>query len=142
MTKRVDTTHGTIYSILMVRLYRAAGDDYVSQGFSFAECAKAAEAYLDNPGFGGRGLYTCEIDVSPESVFDATGMDVGELAAELGLGHPGAIGVDEWVPRTQRALDALEARGVRWVVVTESYPVGTRTWIYVSGDEPVLEAAS
>ena len=57
------------------------------------------------------------------------------------MDDPGAIGLDEWLPRTPDAIDALRAAGHLWAIVAESYPRGTRTWIWLgtgTDDEPEL----
>lgn len=127
----------------MVTLYRAAQDDYLSQGMSFAESRETAALYADNPGFGGAHIYTCDVDVVDDAVLDLTGLSTAEAAALLGLTDPGAIGVDEWIPRITHRLDERVANGLQWVRVDESYPRGTVTWIWVgeSSDEPSLELA-
>lgn len=122
-------------------LWRAADDDFVRQGTAFAERRQDAEVYLDNPGFGGSSVWRARVVLTePASVMDFRGMSTAEAAAGLGLADPGAIGIDEWLPRSQRALDALEQAGVHWALVDESFPEGTTTWIWISGDEPELES--
>jgi hypothetical protein len=126
-------------------LFRVASDDYVDQGKSFAEEQDTANEYLDNPGFGGSTVYSAEVSYDPGEVLDLTGYSVAEAAEELGLNNPGAIGVDEWLPRTQKALDEASSRGYHWAKVSESFPRGTTTWIYIGGgstDEPELSEAS
>lgn len=127
----------------MKELWRAAADDYVSQGMSFAESRDVAEAYLDNPGFGGASVFCAEVEIDSGKVLDWTEMSIDDAVAELDMSHPGAIGLDEWLPRTQRALDALRERGYLWVCVSESFPHDTTTWIWLgdaSDDEPELTA--
>lgn len=119
-------------------LWRAANDDHISDSASFAETRETAEAYLDNPGFGGDTLYYTEVEI--EDYLDLTGSNAMERLLEaLDTDHIyGAIGVDELVPRVAGKLcDA----GIQWVKVTESFPADTTTWIYVGGvmgDEPEL----
>ena len=126
-------------------LYRAAKDDYVDTGYSFAESIEAARAYLDNPGFGGASLYTAVIDPRPEQVIDLTDVSTSELADMLGLSDPGAIGVDEWIPRDPGVTDGLRELGYLWAVVRESYPANTRTWIwcgvFADGEPELTELA-
>jgi hypothetical protein len=127
----------------MTTLYRAAKDDYLDQGYAFAESLETATVYLENPGFGGASLYSIEIEPTSEQVIDLTDVSVSDLAADLEMSDPGAIGVDEWLPRTVRALDALRSRGHLWAKVAESYPADTVTWIWLgtsADDEPTLEA--
>lgn len=124
------------------KLYRAAQDDYIAQGYSFAETRGAAKAYLDNPGFGGAHLYQAEVELEDGDVYDATELSTSELAEALGVTDPGAIGVDEWIPRSPKVMDLLAESGAKWVRVRESYPADTVTWIWIgdSSDEPELEA--
>lgn len=126
-----------------MRLWRAADSDYISDSCSFANDRDAAEAYLDNPGFGGSVLYYADVEIDDDELLDLTGDDALQtLLDALDSDHDyGAIGVDELVPRVASALcDA----GYQWVRVSESYPVDTITYIYVggvAGDEPELEEA-
>lgn len=122
----------------MTTLYRAANDDSIEQGISFAESRETAEQYLDNPGFGGAVIYSAETD---EEALDLCGLTVAESADLLGCSDPGSIGVDEWLPRTVAALDAVREQGYCWALVSESYPAGTTTWIWCGtalDDEPEL----
>ena len=119
-------------------LWRAANDDHISDSASFAETRETAEAYLDNPGFGGDTLYYTEVEI--DDYLDLTGDDAMERLLEAldSDSSYGAIGVDELVPRVAGKL--CEA-GVQWVKVNESFPSETTTWIYVGGvlgDEPEL----
>jgi hypothetical protein len=125
----------------MMILWRAANDDHISDSCSFAELRESAEAYLDNPGFGGDTLYSTEVEI--DDYLDLTGDDAMERLLEaLGSDHDyGAIGIDELVPRV---ASLLADAGVQWVKVAESFPADTITWIYVggvSGDEPELVEA-
>ena len=123
-------------------LWRAANDDYVDTGYSFAETRDVAEAYLDNPGFGGAQLFRTRLSVEPDQILDWTGMTLRRAARAVGLSDPGAIGLDEWLPRTPAALDALREQGFLWVLVAESFPYDTTTWIWLGtsdDEEPELE---
>ena len=115
-------------------LYRAANDDYISQGFSFATSRATAQAYLDNPGFGGATIFRTRIYVT-EEVIDLTSWSVRKLAHHLGFSDPGAIGIDEWLPRTPDALQALREEGFLWALVSESFPRDTITWIWLGTSE-------
>src|SRR5512133_2988974 len=116
-------------------LYRAADDEDISTGTSFAECEDTAREYLDNPGFGGRSIYSTEITVSDDQIVDLTGESVADVAGRCGMSDPGAIGVDEWLPRTGAAMESLRAAGYLWALVAESFPRGTTTWIWLGGVE-------
>ena len=119
-------------------LWRAAGDDHISDSASFAETRETAEAYLGNPGFGGETLYYTDVEI--EDYLDLTGDDaMADLLSAIDSDSDyGAIGVDELVPRI---ADKLCDAGYQWVKVNESFPRDTTTWIYVGGvmgDEPEL----
>lgn len=119
----------------MTTLYRAADDDHISDCASFAQSRETAELYRRNPGFGGARLWTAT--VGPEHrVLDLTGRDAMERLIDLVGIDMGAIGVDEMVPRVCGALcDA----GWDWVLVDESYPEDTVTWIWVGEGRDMLD---
>ena len=119
-----------------MKLWRATDDDIITDCASFAETREAAEAYLDNPGYGGRALYVAEVE--PERVLDLVDESdpVQRLADLLDIRHPGAIGADEWVPRI---CERIAEAGYEWVRVRESHPCDTVTWIWIAGDEPEME---
>lgn len=123
-----------------VTLYRAADDDIIVGSASFATDIDAARAYLDNPGFGGRNLYRAEVEMDEAKVLDLFDMDheaaVEAICALTDLSAPGAIGVDEWVPRI---CYQLRDAGIEWVRVRESHPEDTETWIFVGSDDPEME---
>ena len=123
-------------------LWRAANDDYVDTGYSFAEKRSIAEAYLNNPGFGGDSIYRAKVEFDDGQVLDLTEKSVGQVAKMLGVQHPGAIGLDEWLPRSPQLLERLRDAGSLWVLVKESFPSNTTTWIWIgtgADDEPELE---
>lgn len=122
------------------RLYRAANDeDANADSTAFAEERSAAETYLDNPGYGGENLYRADVEIDSSRALDMTthGDPVTALAEWLGVKHPGAIGVDEWVPQI---ADKLLGQGIHWVRVPESNPPDTVTWVHIGGgaDDPEL----
>lgn len=124
-----------------ITLYRAADDDYLDEGYSFAEKKSTARAYLDNPGYGGRHIYRAKVYYEPEAVADLRGKSADEIAEDLSLSRPGAIGADEYVTH----LSSVELRrrlarqGFEWALVDESFPLGAVTWVWLgSGEEPEL----
>jgi hypothetical protein len=123
-------------------LWRAAEDDYVRQGTSFAPKRSVAEAYLDNPGFGGEALFKAVVDLTNAPVLDMTGWKWRDVQMKLGVPTPHGIGIDEWLPQDPHMLDAIRARGYLWAKVDESYPRGEVTWIWCGhsweDDEPEL----
>jgi len=132
--------------LIVVTLWRAAADDYVPDAASFARRRADAEAYLDNPRFGGATLYRAKVRTSEDAVLNLYDErdPVTLLADRFGLQHPGAIGVDEWVPRDTRLQDALREAGYDWVIVRESFPEGAETWLWIGPfeREPKLELAT
>jgi hypothetical protein len=124
-------------------LWRAAQDDYIDTGYSFATTRANSEVYLDNPGFGGATIYRAKISVSEKQVVDLQGLTVRELAKSMGFNDPGAIDIDEWLPRTPDAITELRSQGFLWAMVEESFPENSTTWIWLGSgldDEPELEA--
>jgi hypothetical protein len=127
-------------------LYRAAQDDILPPDCaSFAESLETARAYLDNPGFGGASLYRTDVEVvegsvldltDPRNLLDVDGFDTSDLDDALQLG------ADVWLPMYGAAQERLRAAGYQWVLVRESFPAGTVTWIWIGSfeDEPELEA--
>lgn len=115
-----------------ITLYRAAKNDRVDAGHSFAETLETARTYLANPGFGGGHLYSASLKIADAEVIDLTGYTLEQLDAEHGpLSQSGAIGIDELLPRDVRICARLRDRGYLWAIVAESYPEDTRTWIWL-----------
>ena len=124
-------------------LYRAADDDYLSDCASFAADQSDAEAYLENPGFGGVTLWQTTVDVAVDQVLDIrSDRDDDQVAAILD-----AIGSDrepcgatvDAILAEPRTVEALVAEGYRWVRLTDSYPEDCETWTWLgAGDEPEL----
>jgi len=123
--------------MVMMTLWRAANDDSISDCASFSTTRGAAEAYLSNPGFGGRTLYRAEVEIDAAKVLDLIDCDdaIERLCDVTGKAHPGAIDADEWAPRISYEIrDA----GYEWVRVLESYPSETETWIFVGSNDPEM----
>ena len=119
-------------------LWRAADDDLIVGSASFAAEREDAEAYLRNPGFGGRSLYRAIVEIDDAQVLDLYDLrdPIARICEVTGLSHPGAIGADEWVPRISYDL---RAAGYEWVRVRESYPENSETWTFVGEDDPDME---
>jgi len=118
-------------------LWRAASDDSVNTGYSFAEERKVAEASV----FGSDKLYRASIEYHRDSVLDWTEITAKAAAAILDMSDPGPVGLYEWLPRTQQAMDKLNKIGYQWVKVSESYP-RSKTWVWIGDgldNEPKLE---
>jgi ClpP class serine protease len=99
-----------------VTLYRAApeGGDSFHGTSSWSPDLSTAEAYLDNPGFGGAQLYTTQVDAS--AAYDARDWeDVARLVADadpaVGDSDSGDDGAEAFLGAL---LEALEARGFEW----------------------------
>jgi hypothetical protein len=128
-----------------ITLYRAAQDDILPPDCaSFAESLETARAYLDNPGFGGADLYRTDVEVvegsvldltDPRNLLDVDGFDSSDLDDALQLG------ADVWLPMYVAAQERLRTAGYQWVLVRESFPAGTVTWIWIGSfdNEPELE---
>lgn len=129
-----------------ITLYRAADSDLIIEPVCFAARETDARAYLDNPGFGGRTLYQCTVSVSDDEVLDIrSGRDSDQLDALTGItgGSPGAVTADYYVMQPG-TVEALIARGYRWVRLIDTYPTDAETWVYLydgSCDDPEMTEA-
>ena len=122
-----------------MRLYRASNDDYVDEGYSFAESPEIAALYTNNPGFGGASIWVTTSAVRRSDAVNLRRETSSCLAYALDLSDPGAINVDEWLPRSYDVREALRRIGYKWAIVRESYPEDSSTWIWLGGDdEPEL----
>lgn len=123
----------------MGKLYRASDDDYVDEGYSFAESPEIAALYAENPGFGGASIWVTTSSAKRSAAVDLRRDTSACLAEALGLRDPGAINIDEWIPRSSDVREALRRLGYQWAIVRESYPEDSSTWIWLGGDdEPEL----
>ena len=127
-----------------MKLWRAAQDDIIIDLACFAVDRSDAEAYLDNPGFGGPNLYYAY--VTPKKVLDLfeerRPMPVLLEAAGLDpeADDPGGVDVDEYVHRNRMA-DRLIKEGYTWVRLRDSYPAGAETWTWLGSsreEEPEM----
>ena len=128
----------------MIRLlWRVADDDYIPDAASFARERVDAEAYFDNPGYGGASLWRAVADVPEDAVLNLYDEQdaVGWLAEEYDLQNPGAINVEEWIPRDPDLQALLRDDGYDWVVVRDSFPENAETWLWIGPfeREPELE---
>lgn len=132
-----------------MKLYRATGvQDYSGTGSCWTPRREDAEAYWDNPGFGGPHLLCWEGEPESGSVldltrdhdefgtlFEAAGLDQAEWLA-AGRKFPDYIyQVWEWWPDV---AEALQARGYAWIVYEDDYPARCETWAYIG--RPYLHA--
>lgn len=124
-------------------LYRAADDDYLSDCASFAAYRSDAEAYLDNPGFGGSRIWVTEVEIDDDAVLDIrSSRDDAQVQALLDAiesdREPCGATVDA-ILGEPAVVEALTSRGYRWVRLTDSYPDDCETWTWLgAGTEPEL----
>lgn len=135
----------------MITLYRATSGTKPKNGRGsyWAEVFACAEAYLDNPGFGGDTIFS--VTVEPEYVLDLTRGNPFRLLAQAldqdteneGVvwwhAHPdwtdaGRYVHNVWEER-KRAFDAI-ADLYDWVRFVDDYPAGCITWMY-AGSRPL-----
>lgn len=119
----------------MKTMYRAAKDALVGVGYSFAGRRSDAEAYLDNPGFGGETLYRCRIEMGDmidltESPWDTLSEAIGE---EINPAHH-----QYHFPSTVTACDTicakLAAAGYHWARIIDDYPEGCITYVPLTAE--------
>ena len=126
-----------------VTLWRVANDNYIPDAAAFARKREDAETYFDNPGYGGSSLWRTRIDVPEKSVLNLYDErdPVERLARKFKIQNPGAINIEEWIPRTPRLQELLQEEGYDWVVVRDSFPEGAETWLWIGPfeREPELE---
>lgn len=124
-----------------MRLWRAAGS-YCGRWSCWAAARTDAEAYLDNPGYGGGRLWTCEVE--PEYVLDLTGRyppwrvlaaavmpdddedDRIDASDDWRMTQGSIYGVLENISAVRREVEAH----YDWVVYDDDYPDGCQTWVY------------
>ena len=125
-----------------MKLFRAANDTNTNvDTTAFAVTREDAEAYLDNPGFGGANLYEIDVDISDAEVLDLT-EDIPDWLAELIPGAYDCIGAI--IGMTIGLSDAIAERGYRWVRLIDSYPEDCVTMMLIGTDmdiEDLMEAA-
>lgn len=126
-------------------LWRAADDDSIDHTASFSACREHAEAYLRNPGFGGRVLHRARVQIDPAALLDLYDLSsddaVQALLSRISMdrvpAHAIGLTADVLAPQLQ---SELEAAGIQWVRVRDTYPDDCETYIWISGDEPELVA--
>lgn len=113
-------------------LYRAADDDCVSVCYSFAREREHAEAYRDNPGFGGETLYRVRLDLG--RVLDLTDEgDEWEALSEI-VGEE--VQPSRWQYHFASTLTTctdmaarVAAAGYDWVCFRDDHPEGCVTYV-------------
>jgi hypothetical protein len=126
-------------------LWRATDrdDPVLGQDTAWAEDRGCAEAYLDNPGFGGNSLWQAEVEVDPGSVLDLTDdpwrglaravWRDGEWRGTRGGRHPGNLRdlADDLGSSYGFVHDAWE---YRWIRFRDDFPRGCITWVWLGED--------
>jgi len=117
---------------MRVTLYRAANTPAMNlDSTSFARSKECAEAYRDNPPFGGSHLYKVTLDVDDREILDLTYDVPSWLAAHMDVG----AATTDWLitaAAQERAQQKILARGYRWVKVRDTYPVDCETWVLLT----------
>lgn len=126
-------------------LYRAARSAQIARGANFAAKRECAEAYRDNPGFGGPRLYEARVRDEYVARIDEAG-DLWNLLQRVNV-ERGPIWlremakdsrenareyvrhqyVHEYTADSPRVLAVL-AQGWDWLVFQDSFPANCETW--------------
>ena len=133
----------------VLHLYRAADSNTATAGTHFAEHKSDAEAYQDNPGFGGANLYEFDIPVvSPLRLKQTDARDLKPLAVSVAgiTGEDARDLVDFW--RNQSGYDSVfnvleNAKGVEDALAEkhdairflDDFPENAATWKYLGKDK-------
>lgn len=126
----------------LTKLYRASDYAEVRVGHSLTGERETAEAYLDNPGFGGKSLH--RTDVKLHHVLDLSESDDpwGDLSEASGLDIDPAEHQHHFprvLPTRDDICEALAENGYHWVKFQDDFPEGAVTLIPVS-EEAAEEA--
>jgi hypothetical protein len=135
-------------------LYRATNrPESYAAGSCFSPDEETAEAYLDNPGFGGAEVIAVEVDPEKEAVLSLVdgrrgGYPYGRQARYAWNVLAEAIGEDEveFLKENAQSLihNAIDSAKIvgrlreanfEWVVYEDTFPAGAVTWVYLG--EPV-----
>lgn len=132
-----------------MRLWRAMDKGgYTGQWSCWSERREDAEAYLNNPGYGGDTLHAVEVDLTDARVLDLTGSNELRLLAralyddeeeryealQRWSGQGLSYAYEVWEENSEAAR-LLEDR-YDWAVYLDDYPDGAATWVYL-GTEPI-----
>lgn len=127
----------------MKTIYRAADDDSATMDTSFAERLEDAQAYLNNPGFGGAQVWRFEVEIEDENLLDFT---VDERAAWRRIAQVLGKSIEQvedggqgivhpfFDNATMDELESLAEAGIMWVRYEDSYPAGCITMRYIGDD--------
>lgn len=124
-----------------MKIYRAANDDYLSQGYSFAASKADARAYRDNPNFGGSTLYRSDIP-SDHKVLDLTEEPWETLSSAIGreiTPDMGGFMISQALQLQSRILDEIAEAGYDWVRYIDDYPADCITYTICSATAEEIE---
>lgn len=118
-------------------LYRAADDDDVREGFSFAEDEDAARAYMDNPGFGGSKLW--RVNANVDGILDLSGDQdpwgtLSEIIDDEVLPEKNQYHFPSVITADSDIRELLRKKGYRWVKFDDDFPEGSVTYVPLSDD--------
>lgn len=118
------------------RIYRAANDDYISQGYTFSEDIDAAREYLDNPNFGGDTLYESTIP-SSHKILDLSDTEsawetLSEIYGKEITPDMGQYEISQAVQIIPNLLDSINDAGYDWVKYVDDFPKGSISYTVVS----------
>lgn len=126
-----------------MKLFRATNKPTDAQTVPSGSCwtseLETAEAYTDNPGFGGEHIVEIRIEVEPGDVADARGddaRDIGPIAALLGLERD-TLQANGWdsvfcvLENSATARGVLRDAGYRWVRYYDDFPENADCWVRI-----------
>ncbi|MCL5942742.1 MAG: hypothetical protein M1325_04370 [Actinobacteria bacterium] len=124
-----------------MRLYRATDADETGLhwGQSWTPEKETAQAYTDNPGFGGPHIRSLDVDTTNSlDLRSADGVDFKRLAEALGYEDADET-AREWrssswrYPWEESATIQRQLResGYDWIVYLDDYPDGATTYMYI-----------
>lgn len=124
----------------MKKLYRATNDKkYTGQWSCWTPDRKCAEAYRDNPGFGGENIISAE--ATGKIMWLDESNPYKELAEYLGIADWQELrGYADFVyqvwENSPEVREQIIALGYSWIVYEDDYPQGCMTWVYL-GETPL-----
>lgn len=139
-----------------ITLYRATDRPDIGEGAAFAADESDAEAYLDNPGYGGGQLRSHTTTVDPDTVlsfvkgrrdgvphglmkprpFDDLAEVLEKDVDDLKMDYENSI---------ERAIDSpkiraqLRKQGYEWAVYEDTFPEQTTAWVYLGKEKRAFD---
>lgn len=127
---------------MIMILYRAANNEFITGPTSFASLMSSAIAYMDNPGFGGNKLYELVVDIDPSTVLDIR--DDSQDAQVMALIDASGISMGattaDFLAVQERVADSLLVKGYNWIRLIDTFPEGSETWVFIGEDSFLLES--